>query len=50
MITTAIRTSTQLGIEVLPIDVVRVNHSITCLPNRGAIGDLNTAEWDCRRS
>ena len=39
MIMTAIRTSTQLGIEVPPIDVVRVNHSMTFLPKRGAIGD-----------
>jgi hypothetical protein len=39
MITTAIRTSTQLGIEVPPIDVVRVNHSMTFLPKRGAISD-----------
>ena len=40
---TAIRTSTQLGIEVPPIDVVRVNHSMTFLPKRGATGYPSTA-------
>ena len=40
---TAIRTSTQLVIEVPPIDVVRVNHSMTFLPKRGPIGDPSTA-------
>ena len=43
MIMTAIRTSTQLGIEVPPIDVVRVNHSMTFLPKRGATGYPSTA-------
>ena len=32
MTMTAIRTSTQLGIAVLPIDVVRVNHSMASSP------------------